>query len=64
MVATIEEVNKQILFGSCGCIQEIKLNIEWQMAGLLKKINVDFMDRIVLLAALYWVKNFQLCNKY
>ena len=34
------------------------------MALLLKKVNIDFTDGIASLAALYWVENFKLCNKY
>ena len=64
MVATIEEANVQLLFSSCGCTQEIKLKIEWQMAFLLKKVNIDFADGIALLAALHWVENFKICNKH
>lgn len=64
MAAITEEVNARLLFSNCVFTQEIKLNIEWQMAVLLKKVNIDFTDRITSLAALHWVKNFKLCNKH
>lgn len=38
--------NAQPLFSSCECTQEVKLNIEWQMALLSKKVNMDFTDEI------------------
>lgn len=34
------------------------------MALLLEKINIDFTDRVILLAALYQVENFKLYTKY
>lgn len=53
------------MFNCCGYTPEIKLNIEWQMTFLIKKINLDMMDKIVVkLVDLYWVKNFKPCNKY
>ena len=62
--ATTEEANARLLFSSCGCSQEVKLKVEWHMAILLKKVNMDFTDGIASLAALHWVKNFKLCNKH
>lgn len=64
VVVTMEEANIWFLLSSCKCTQEIKLNIEWQMTVLSKKINIDFMDGITLLTALDWVKNSKLCNKH
>ena len=61
MAATTEEANTWLLFSSCGCTQEVKLNVERQMALLLKKVNIDFMDKIASLAALHFVKNCKLC---
>ena len=55
MAPTIEEANARLLFSSCGCTQEVKLKVEWQMALLSKKVNIDFTDGIASLAALYWV---------
>ncbi len=34
------------------------------MAILLKKVNIDFTDGIALLATLYQIANFKLCNKH
>ena len=34
------------------------------MSFLLKKVNMDFTKEIASLAALHWVENFKLCNKY
>ena len=53
MAATTDEANAPLLFSSCRCTQEVKLNVEWQMALLSKKINIDFTDGIVSLAALH-----------
>ena len=52
------------LFSSFGCTQEVKLKVEWQMALLTKKVNINFTDGIASLAALHWVQNFKLCNKH
>ena len=53
VAATMEEANARLLFSSCGCTQEVKLNVEWQMAVLSKKVNMDFTDGIASLAALH-----------
>lgn len=34
------------------------------MDFLSKKVNMDFINGIATLAALHWVENFKLCNKY
>ena len=34
------------------------------MTVLSKEVNINFTDRIALLVALHWVKNFKLCNKH
>lgn len=34
------------------------------MSLLLKKINMYFINKIASLAALYWIKNFKICNKH
>lgn len=60
----MEERNARLLFSSCRCTQEVKLKVEWQIAFLLKKVNMDFTDGIASLAALHWVENFKLCNKH
>ena len=52
------------MFSYCRCTLEIKLNIEWQMAFLAKKINLDIIDAMVMLATLHYVENFILCNKH
>lgn len=52
-MATIEEVNAQLLFTNCKYSQEIKLNVEWQMNLLSKKVNTNFMDGIASIAALH-----------
>ena len=62
--ATTEEANARLLFSSCGCSQEVKLKVEWQMSLLSKKVNIDFTDEIASLVALYLVENFKLCNKH
>ena len=64
MAAITEEANARLIFSSCGCTQEVKLKVEWQMALLSKKVNMDFTDGIASLAALHWVENFKLCNKH
>ena len=64
VAATTKKVNTRLLFSSCGCTQELKLKIEWQMAFLSKKVNIDFINEIASLAALQLVRNFKLCNKY
>ena len=58
------EANARLLFSTFECTQEVKLNIEWQMAILSKKINMDFTDRIASLAALHGVEIFKFCNKH
>lgn len=64
VAVTTEEANAWLLFSSCGCTEEVTLNIDWQMAVLSKNVNMDFTDGIASLAALYWVENFKLCNKH
>ena len=64
VAATIKEANTWLLFTSCGCTQEVKLNIKWQIVGYLKKVNMNFTDRIASLATLHYVENFELCNKH
>ena len=64
MATTMKEANARLLFSSCGCTQEVKLNVKYQMALLSKKVNINFTNGIVSLAALYWVNNFKLCNKH
>lgn len=63
-MAIIKEVNIRLLFSSCESNQEDKLNVEWQIVVLLKKVNIDFKDKIALLVTLHWIKNFEICNKY
>lgn len=53
MVGTIKKANAWLLFNNYGSTQEIKLNVEWQMAILSKKVNINFTDRIASLATLY-----------
>ena len=64
MAAIMEEANARLLFSSSRCTQEVKLKVEWQIALLSKKVNMDFTDRIASLAALHWVENFTFCNKH
>ena len=52
MAAIMKEAKVQFLLSSCKCTQGVKLNVEWQMAVFLKKVNMDFTDGIVSLAAL------------
>lgn len=64
MTAIREKETVQLMFNCCICTSVVKLNIKWQMAFILIKINLDKTDSIVLLAASYWVKNSKLCNKH
>ena len=64
VAASREEETVRLMFSCCGCTPEVKLNIEWQMALLAKKVNLDMTDEMVTLAALHWVENFKPCNKY
>ncbi len=64
MTASKEEETVQLMFSYCGCTLKVKLNIEWQMTLLAKRINLDMTDRMVTLSALHLVENFKLCNKY
>ena len=64
MAAIKEEKTVKFLFGSCLYTLVINLNIEWQMALLAIKTNIDIMDEIILLMALHWIENFTLCNTY
>lgn len=61
---TTAEANARLLFSHCGYIQEVKLNVECQIAVLSKIVNIDFTDGIALLVALHRVKNSKFCNKY
>ena len=63
-MATTEKANPRLLFSSSGRTQEVKLKVEWQMAFLSKKVNIDFTKGFASLAALHWVENFKLCNKH
>ena len=64
VAATTEKTNIKLLFSSCRCTQKFELKVEWQMVFLLKKVNINFINGIALLAALHWVKNFKFCNKH
>ncbi len=64
VAASREEETVWLMFSCCGCTPEIKLNIEWQMALLAKRINLDMMDGMVTLSVLHWVENLKLCNKH
>ncbi len=64
VTALREEETVRLMFSYCGCTPEVKLNIEWQMALLAKRINLDMTDGMVTLSALHWVENFKLCNKH
>ena len=64
MMAMVEEANAQLLFSDCRCTSEIKLNNEWQMTFLSKKVNMDFTDGITLFTTLHLVKNFKFYNKH
>ena len=64
VAATTEEANARLLFNSCGCTQGVKLNVEWQIAPLSKKVNIDIIHGSALFAALHWFENFKLCNKH
>lgn len=62
MATTREEKIVQLIFSCCGCTPKIKLNNEWQMFIIFKKVFV--VDGIISLTILYWVENFKLYNKY
>ena len=64
MAAIKEEKTIQFLFNCCLCTPAVKLNIEWQMALLVVKTNMDITDEIALLTALHWVENFKPFNKH
>ena len=64
IVATKIEKTIRFLFSCYSYIPAFKLNIEWQMAFLDVKTNMDIIDRIALFSALYWVENFKSCNKH
>ena len=64
VVALKKEETVQLMFSCYRYTPEIELNIEWQMAFLVKRINIDMMDGIATLAALHLVENFILCNKH
>ncbi len=54
LVATSrEEETVQFMFSYYKCTPEVKLNIEWQMAFLAKKIHLDMTDKMVTLSALH-----------
>ncbi len=52
------------MFSYYGCTPEVKLNVQWQITLLAKKLNIDMTEDIVTLAALHWVDNFIPCNKH
>lgn len=62
MAATREEETIRLMFGTCACTPAIKLNSDWQMAVISRKVCV--MDGIASLAALYWVDIFKPCDKH
>lgn len=64
MAATREEEIIRFLFSCCLCTSAVKLNIEWQTALFVVKTNINITDEVTTLMALYWVENFQLCNKH
>lgn len=64
MAATREEETVWFLFSCCSCTLAVKLNIEWQIALLVVKTNMNIINKIASLAALYWVKNFKSSNRY
>ncbi len=64
VVASREEETVRLVFSCCGWTPEVKLNIEWLMTFLAKRINLDMTNEMVTLSALHWVENFKLCNKY
>ncbi len=64
MAASREEETVWLMFSCCGYIPEVKLNIEWQMAFLAKKINLDITDEMVTLSAVHWIENFKLYYKH
>lgn len=53
VVAIREKKIVRLLFSCHVYSSEIKLNIEWQMVIVLKKINLDMTNKITLLAVLY-----------
>ncbi len=64
VAASREEETIRLMFSYYRCTSEVKLNIKWPMAFLAKKINLDITDEMLTLSALYFVKNFKLCNKH
>lgn len=62
----IPKKEKTIQFCSSNylCTLAVKLIIKQQIAFLAIKTNMDITNKIVLFAALYWSKNFKLCNKH
>lgn len=51
MAITKEEETVQLIFDICACTPVIKLNNNWQIAMILKKVYV--IDGIVSLVVLY-----------
>lgn len=51
-----------LMFRCCRFSSAIKINRNWQMTVKSKKICI--IDSIALLATLYQVKNFKLCDKH
>lgn len=64
MIVLREGETVWLMFSYCGCTLEVKLNVEWPMALLAKKINLDIMDKIVMLATLYQIKYLKSYNKH
>ncbi len=44
--------------------REVKLNIEWKIILLVKKVNLDIMDEMIMLAVLERDENFKPCNNH
>lgn len=55
MAAVKKEQTVRLIFSYYACTIAVKLNFKWQMTLILKKINLDIIDRIALLIALHEV---------
>lgn len=64
VIVSKEKETIWLIFSYYRCTLEVKLNIEWQIGFLVKKINLDMMEEMVTLTVLYWIKNFKSCNKH
>lgn len=64
VAASREEEIVRLMFSYCECTSDIKLSTKWQMALLVKKVNVDMTDEMVMLVALHVVENCKPCNKH